>query len=92
MNWNKLLLVLIFDIIFLQGNYQLLTVPHNFNNIFKIDQFAYDKKVSFFHLMFPGDIILSSITFPISQKKNRTFGFHTGFPLNISMLLNGIPM
>ena len=72
MNWNKLLLVLAFDIIFLQGNYQLLTAPHNFNNIFKIDQCMYDKKGSFFHLIFPSDIILSSITFPISQKRGNT--------------------
>ena len=25
-------------------------------------------------------------------QKNQTFGFHIGFPLNISMILNGIPM
>ena len=71
MNWNKLVLVLVFDIIFLQGNYQLLTIPHNFNNIFKMDQCVYDKKVSFFHLIFPSDISLSSITFPRSQKREN---------------------
>ena len=65
MNWNKLILIICFNIIFSQGNYQLLTIPHNFNQIFKTNQVIQSNNISFFHLMYPNEINLSSISIPL---------------------------
>lgn len=65
MNWNKLILILCFNIVFSQGNYQLLTIPHNFNQIFKTNQVVQNNNISFFHLMYPNEINLSSISIPL---------------------------
>ena len=73
MNWNKLLLLIFFNVIFLQGNYQLLSVPHNFQDMFKGNQIIDNKNISFFHLIYPNKISLSSISFPlksVQQKKS----------------------
>lgn len=73
MNWNKLILILCFNFVFSQGNYQLLTIPHNFNDIFKTNQVIQSNNISFFHLMYPNEINLSSISIPLlSLIKNKS--------------------
>ena len=67
MNWNKLLLLLLCNIIFSQGNYQILTTPNNFNDIFKIGPFSDNKKSSLFYLTLPANIDLFSINIPFKK-------------------------
>jgi len=91
MNWNKLILIICFNVVFSQGNYQLLTIPHNFNDMFKTNQVIQSNNISFFHLMYPNEINLSSISIPLlSLIQNKSIESSSAkFYLNFNYLNYG---
>ena len=58
-----------------QANYQILTVPNNFHDIFKITKLNNPKKLSIFYSSFPAQIDFSSLNvpFPKNIKASLTF-------------------
>ena len=90
MKLNKLILILCINALFSQGNYQLLTVPCNFNDMFKTNHFIQGDNISFFHLMYPNDINLSSVSIPFSLLTNNPLSkYHINFSyLNYGKLID----
>ena len=69
---NKLFpIVLAFSFILSQGNYQILSTPSNFNNVFKMSEFYASKDYMIFHSSLPSGINIFSATASSRLLKNQ---------------------
>ena len=84
------LTIIIVNITFSQGNYQILSVPSNFENFFEITQFNKTQNYSIFNLSFPNNINLFSATVsnPHLNIKGRQDFYITITNLNYGNLLD----
>ena len=63
------LIISIISFIFSQANYQILSTPSNFKNIFEVEDFYDNYNYSVFNSLYPNDINLFAFT--ISAKKTQ---------------------
>jgi len=63
------LIISVISFIFSQANYQILSTPSNFKNIFEVEDFYDNYNYSVFNSLYPNDINLFAFT--VSAKKTR---------------------
>ena len=67
---KMIIIISIISFIFSQANYQILSTPSNFKNIFEVEDFYDNYNYSVFNSLYPNDINLFAFT--ISVKKTKS--------------------